>query len=120
DSAFRLYQPVSLRNKTMADVIIALLFLLSFPIHFIIKARPLGFFKNVIRVFFLKKTWIGYALPEKDLPPLKPGVLTSTGLPGFLNTLPDKSLHAADILYAKSFTILNDAKIIWLNYKLLS
>ena len=71
-------------------------------------------------MFLLKKTWIGYALPEKDLPSLRPGVLTSTGLPAFLNTLPDKSLRDADILYAKSFTILNDVKIIWLNYKLLS
>jgi GT2 family glycosyltransferase len=120
DSAFRLCQPVSLRNKAMADVIIAFLFLITFPLHFILKARPLVFFKNVISVFLLKKTWIGYALPEKDLPPLKPGVLTSTGLPVFLNTLPDRSLHAADILYARSFTILNDVKIIWLNYRLLS
>lgn len=120
DSDFRLYQAVSLRNKTMADVIIAFLFLVTFPLHFIIKARPLVFFKNVINVFLLKKTWIGYALSEKDLPPLKAGVLTSTGLPAFLNTLPDKSLQAADILYAKSFTIVNDVKIIWLNYKLLS
>ena len=120
DSAFRLSQPVSLRNKAMADVIIAFLFLITFPLHFILKARPLVFFKNVIGVFLLKKTWIGYALPEKDLPPLKPGVLTSTGLPVFLNTLPDKSLRAADILYARTFTISNDAKIIWLNYRLLS
>ena len=120
DSALRLYQTVSLRNKTLADVIIAFLFLITFPLHLILKARPFVFLKNVISVLLLKKTWIGYALPEKDLPSLKPGVLTSTGLPGFLNTLPDKSLHAADILYAKSFTILNDAKIIWLNYKLLS
>ena len=120
DSSFRLSQPVSLRNKTMADVIIAIFFLITFPIHFILKARPFIFFKNVLSVFLLKKTWIGYAFSEKDLPQLKPGVLTSTGLPGFLNTLPDKSLHAADILYAKSFTILNDAKIIWFNYKLLS
>lgn len=120
DSAFRLCQPVSLRNKTMADVIIASFFLITFPLHFILKARPFVFYKNVINVFLLKKTWIGYALSRKDLPPLKPGVLTSTGLPGLLNTLPDKSLHAADILYAKSFTIVNDAKIIWLNYKLLS
>ncbi|MEP6950064.1 MAG: glycosyltransferase [Ginsengibacter sp.] len=120
DSTFRLFSTVSLRNKTLSDVSIALLFLITFPLHFILNARPLIFFKNVISVLLLKKTWIGYALPEKDLPLLKPGILTSTGLPGFLNTLPDKSLYAADILYVKSFTIVNDAKIIWLNYKLLS
>ncbi|MEP6927791.1 MAG: glycosyltransferase [Ginsengibacter sp.] len=120
NSFFRLYDPVSLRNKTMTDVMIAFLFLITFPLHFILKARPFAFFKNVISVFLFRKTWIGYALQEKDLPPLKPGVLTSTGLPDYLNTLPDKSLNDADILYAKSFTLMNDAKIIWLNYKLLS
>ncbi len=106
DPVFRLAQPVSLRNKSMADVTIAFFFLITFPLHLILKARPFGFLKNVISVFLLKKTWIGYALDEKDLPPLKPGILTSTGLPGSLNTLPDKSLRDADISYAKSFSCL--------------
>jgi GT2 family glycosyltransferase len=117
---FRLNQRVNLRNKTMTDVTIAFLFIITFPLHLVIKSRPGRFFKNAFDVLLLQKTWIGYAIPEKDLPPLKPGVLTSTGLPVFLNTLPDKSLHDADILYARSFTILNDIEIIWLNYKLLS
>jgi len=120
DPDFRLYNPVSRRNKTLSDVIIALLFLITFPVHLIIKARPFYFFKNVISVLILQKTWIGYALPRKDLPPLKTGILTTTGLPPLLNTLPDKSLHEADISYARSFTIFNDARIVWLNYKLLS
>lgn len=120
DSGFRLTQPVSRRNKTLADVIIAFLFLITFPLHLIIKSRPLLFLENVLSVLFLEKTWIGYALQEKDLPGLKPGVLTTTGLPAALNTLPDKSLHATDTLYAKSFHILIDIKIVWLNYKLLS
>ncbi|MGH2646304.1 MAG: hypothetical protein ACRDE8_02010, partial [Ginsengibacter sp.] len=69
---------------------------------------------------FLRKTWIGYATQGKSLPPLKPGILTTTGLPASLNTLPDESLHSADTLYAKNFHILNDIKMVWLNYKLLS
>ncbi|MEO8765216.1 MAG: glycosyltransferase [Ginsengibacter sp.] len=120
DPAFRLSQPVNLRNKAMADVIIAFLFLITFPVHFILKARPVAFFKNVISVFLLNKTWIGYAGAEKDLPSLKPGILTTTGLPASLNSLPDPSLHDADIFYARSFSTVNDAKIIWLNYKMLS
>jgi GT2 family glycosyltransferase len=120
DSGFRLTQPVNRRNKTLADVIIAFLFLTTFPVHLIIKSRPVLFFKNALLVFLLKKTWVGYALYNKDLPMLKPGVLTTTGLPAALNTLPDESLQATDILYAKNFHILNDIKMVWLNYKLLS
>ena len=120
DSGFRLALPVNRRNKNLADVIIALFFLITFPVHLIIKSRPLLFFKNVFHVLFLRKTWIGYALLEKDLPVLKPGLLTTTGLPASLNTLPDESLYTTDLLYAKNFYILNDIKMVWLNYKLLS
>ncbi len=120
DSNFRLAQAVSRRNKILADIMIAIVFLLSFPLHFIIKKRPLRFFENVFNVLLLKKTWVGYALYEKELPSLKPGVITTTGLPATLNTLPQKSLYASDNLYAKSFHIFNDIKIIWLNYKFLS
>jgi GT2 family glycosyltransferase len=120
NSNFRLASPVSRRNKIMIDVLIAFSFIITFPVHLMIRPRPFSFFKNVFAVFFLKKTWIGYAVPHKNLPPLKEGVLTSTGLPAYLNTLPDKSLYAADVSYAKNFSILNDVKMIWLNYKLLS
>ncbi len=120
DYGFRLALPVNRRNKQLTDIGIAFLFLITFPVHLIFKPRRLLFFKNVLAVFLFKKTWIGYALQEKDLPVLKPGVLTPTGLPPSLNTLPDQSLEATDRLYAKNFHILNDIKIVWLNYKLLS
>ncbi|MEO8412094.1 MAG: glycosyltransferase [Ginsengibacter sp.] len=119
-SNFRLGQPVSRRNKILADIIIAFLFLISFPLHCIIKSRRLLFFKNVLSVLFLKKTWVGYALNEKNLPTLRPGILTTTGLPAAFNTLPDESLYKTDSLYAKNFYIFNDIKMVWLNYKLLS
>ena len=120
DPLFRLSMPVSKRNKYLTDVMIAFFFLITFPVHLIIKSNPLLFFKNVFIVLFLKKTWIGYALHEKDLPALKPGIITTTGLPASLNTLPDENLHATDLLYAKSFHIVNDIKMVWLSYKLLS
>ena len=120
DTFFRLALPVNRRNKNLADMIISLFFLISFPIHFLIKSKPLSFFKNVFSVLFLRKTWIGYAVCEKKLPPLKQGILTTTGLPARLNTLADESLYNTDILYAKNFHILNDIKMVWLNYKLLS
>jgi O-antigen biosynthesis protein len=120
DAGFRLALPVSQRNKNLADVIIAFLFLITFPVHFIIKSNPLLFFKNVFDVLLLRKTWIGYAVHGKNLPLLKQGILTTTGLPSSLNTLPDESLQTTDLLYAKNFHIINDIKMVWLNYKLLS
>ncbi len=117
---FRLAATVNRRNKSLMDVTIAAILILTFPIHFIIKKRPLRFFQNVFSVLLCKKTWVGYALSREELPLLKPGVLTTTGLPAALNTLSEKSLHTSDSLYAKGFHVLNDIKIIWLNYHFLS
>ncbi len=120
DTGFRLTHTITRRNKTLTDVIISFFFLVTFPIHFIIKRKPFLFFRNVFSVLFFQKTWVGYALVEKDLPVLKPGVLTTTGLPAILNTLPMESLHTTDGLYAQDFHFLKDIKIVWVNYKLLS
>ena len=120
EPAYRLGFPVQRRNKTLSDIILALFFLLTFPFHFIFKRNSLQFFSNVFQVLFRSKTWIGYALEEKDLPPIKKGILTSTGLPESLNTLSPKNLRAADVLYAKGFHYLKDLQLVWYNYKLLS
>ncbi|MEO8109987.1 MAG: glycosyltransferase family 2 protein [Ginsengibacter sp.] len=119
-SQYFLNNPVNRRSKSLIDFFIALFFLLTFPVHLIVKRKPFVFFKNAFAVLLLKKTWIGYALPEEHLPVLKDGILTSTGLPAYLNTLSQKSLHATDEVYARSFKYINDLKLIWANYKLLS
>ncbi|MEP7228990.1 MAG: glycosyltransferase [Ginsengibacter sp.] len=119
-SNYRLNLPVQRRSKNLVDLALAIFFLITFPLHFILKKRPFLFFRNNFEVLFRSKTWIGYALEEKDLPPLRKGVLTSTGLPANLNTLPVKNLHTSDILYAKGFHYLKDLKLVWSNYKLLS
>ena len=120
ESKFKLSKPVYRRNKRLADVLISSGFLITFPIHVIRKKSPIHFFGNVVSVLFLKKTWVGYAIEEKELPPIKPGILTTTGLPAFLNTLPEENLRNADLLYAKNFSLINDIKMIWLNNRLIS
>ncbi|MEO6288854.1 MAG: glycosyltransferase [Ginsengibacter sp.] len=117
---YQLGNPVSRRNKSLLDVTLAFFFIITFPVHFIFKKHPVSFFRNVFDVLIRRKTWIGYALEEIDLPPLKSGILTSTGLPATLNTLSKKNLRAADVTYAKRFNYLIDLRLLWFNYKLLS
>ncbi len=117
---YQLGNPVSRRNKSLLDVTLSFFFIITFPVHFIFKKHPGSFFRNVFDVLIRRKTWIGYALEEIDLPPLKKGILTSTGLPATLNTLSNKNLRAADVTYAKRFNYLIDLRLLWLNYKLLS
>lgn len=120
DSQYLLSNPVHRRSKVLIDFFLAFFFLLTFPVHFITKKSPIAFFKNVYAVLLQKKTWIGYAVQEKKLPSLKQGILTSTGLPFCLNTLPQKSLETIDEHYAQNFSYINDLRLIWTNYKFLS
>ncbi|MEP6597639.1 MAG: glycosyltransferase family 2 protein [Ginsengibacter sp.] len=119
-SNFKLASVVDKRNKQLSDLIIALIFIISFPVHLLLKKKPGLFFKNVSDVFLQRKTWVGYATTLKELPSLKPGVLSVTGIPDFMNTLPQESLTSADIWYAANYTVWHDIHLVWKNYKFLS
>jgi O-antigen biosynthesis protein len=111
--------PVNKRNKTLLDVTIAIIFLITFPIHFLMQKKPLQFFKNVFWVLAREKTWVGYAIAFDKLPVIKTGILTSTTLPAILNDLPVESLHLSDEWYATSYSASTDIKKIVRGYKYL-
>ena len=111
--------PANNRNKNIADVIISLLFILTFPVHIILQKKPLRFYENVFDTLFGKKTWVG-AAAEKGKHYLKSGVLTTTGMPPQQNTLPLKSLEASDKWYAADYSIWQDITIVFRGYKFLS
>ena len=120
DEDYRLGNVVYYRTKNLFDIAASSIFLLFFPLSFIFKKRPFLFFKNVFLVISGKKTWVGYACDKKDFPDLKPGIITTTGLPLLLNSLPQESLLIKDKLYAKHYHVINDIKLVWKNYQMLS
>ncbi|MEO6814332.1 MAG: glycosyltransferase [Ginsengibacter sp.] len=117
---YRLDDAVYRRSKYFFDLLLCLFFIITFPIHFILKKRPVTFFKNVFCVFFQKKTWVGYAAFENYLPEIKPGIITTTGLPHSLNHFPRETLCATDKIYAKNYHVFFDLKLIRKHYRLLS
>ena len=119
DKKNKLAFPISKRNKNFMDVLISISFIITFPVHLLLQKNPGRFFKNVFDIFSLKKTWVGYAFPENELPKIKNGVLTTTGLPSTLNTLPPESLIASDKWYAADYDVWEDVKIIRRSYKFL-
>jgi GT2 family glycosyltransferase len=119
DKIFRLALPVNKRNKNLVDVIISIILIITFPVHLFFQRNPISFFKNVFDVLFLRKTWVGYALPQNNLPPIKSGILTTTGLPGALNTLPAESLASSDKWYASDYEVWQDIGIIKRGYRYL-
>ena len=120
DKTNRLATPVNKRNKKITDVLISLLFILTFPVNILLQKNIWRFYKNVFDVLLLKKTWIGYACDKHNGLFLKKGILTTTGLPALQNTLPQQSLQASDKWYATDYTLWQDIKIIFRGYKFLS
>jgi O-antigen biosynthesis protein len=116
---YTITNPVNRRNKNLLDAALAIIFLLSFPVHLVLQKKPLRFFKNVFTVLLMQKTWIGYAAAGQ-LPAIKKGVLTSTTLPVQLNDLPVESLLLSDEWYATYYSAATDLKKIIRGYKYLS
>lgn len=119
DKKIRLSLPISRRNKNFVDVVISVSFIITFPVHLFTQKTPKKFFKNVFDTLLLTRTWVGYAFPNATLPKIKTGIVTTTGLPASLNTLPPESLIASDKWYAADYDVWDDVKIILRSYKFL-
>lgn len=113
ENGFNLSDPYRRRLKRLVDVMVSLLSLLIFPVHLILVKKPFRFFANCFAVLFAKKTWVGYAVDEKKLPPLRKAVLAGNGIPlSQLKQLPEENLAAIDHWYATGYEPLNDLKLI--------
>jgi hypothetical protein len=116
---YNIAKPINRRNKRLFDVVLAGIFILGFPVFIFLQKRPAGFYKNVFKVLAGKKTWVGYATEENDLPPIKKSVISSTSLPIKLNGLPNESLLKSDEWYATGYSALLDLKKISRGFKYL-
>lgn len=120
EKVFKLARPVNRRNKRLWDIAYALLFLATFPLHFIFQPKPFRFFSNIFSVLMGTKTWVGYCTFQQQLPLLKKGVITTTGLPAGMNHLSAENLAKTDYWYARDYHTNNDTRLIIKNYKKLS
>ncbi len=113
EKKFRLADPYNLRIKRLIDISLSLFFLFSFFVHVFIVKKPFAFLGNCFLVLFAKKTWVGYAVPGKRLPPLRKGVIATNGIPvNVKQQLPAESLQMVDEWYARDYTPAADWNII--------
>jgi O-antigen biosynthesis protein len=120
ENGFRIADPYLRRLKRLADVIVSLLAIISFPVHFIGVKKPLRFLANCFAVLFAQKTWVGYATIEKNLPRLRPGVIACNGIPLTIKQeLPAESLQMLDYWYAHDYEPAADMKLVLKRYKYL-
>jgi len=117
---FRLSNPLYRRAKRLLDVGFAIFFLITFPVHLILKRRPGVFIRNCLKVLFGKRTFVGYGSSFGNLPVLRPGLITSTGQPLKKINLPVQAVEQSDFLYAKNYSVFTDFGLIRHNYQALS
>jgi GT2 family glycosyltransferase len=118
ENGFNLADPYNRRLKRLFDLIVSVVGLLTFPVHFFFMKRPLNFLVNCFTVLFFKKTWVGYLMYEKKLPPLRKSVLSCHGSPASsIPTLSEENIHLLDYWYAKDYEPTTDFKIVWKNYR---
>lgn len=101
------------RNKRLLDLLISLLFLISSPLICWTVRNKAGFFKNSFAVLWGSKSWVGFAGNEKiktKLPQIKPGIVNPADK--FENELTEEKKLEIDMVYAKNYSILQDAEII--------
>jgi len=116
---YNITKPINRRNKRLLDIVVAIIFIISFPVQFFLQRKPVGFFKNVFFVLFGEKTWVGYTSNDSRFPRIRSGVITSTALPVQLNELPEESLIKTDEWYASEYSVLLDLQKIKSGYKYL-
>lgn len=118
ENGFRLSDPYYRRLKRLVDLSVAVIGLISFPIHLIGVKKPFHFFSNCFFVLLARKTWVGYASIEKILPPLRQCIIACNGISSSQkHELPDESLQLVDYWYARDYEPANDIRLIIKMYR---
>ncbi|MGQ0740266.1 MAG: glycosyltransferase family 2 protein [Bacteroidota bacterium] len=118
ENGFRLANPYNRRLKRLMDVSISLAAILTFPFQLFLVRKPFSFFRNCFSVLAARKTWVGYAVPAKNLPALRKGVMTGNGIPvSEKQQLPQESLQMMDYWYARDYDPAADLKLLWKVYR---
>lgn len=118
ENSFRLGIPYNRRLKRLIDIFISVSGIIAFPVHLFIIKKPFVFFANCFSVLLAQKTWIGYAVPEKNLPPLRPCIIACNGsVVAAGHSLPAESLQMVDYWYARDYEPSKDLKLIGRMYR---
>jgi O-antigen biosynthesis protein len=117
---YRLAQPSAKREKRITELVVALLLLITLPIHLFFVKNFIGLITNLLSVLSGKQTWVGYIGVAKELPVLPPGILGVNGLPHNLNRqMPAVTCHLLDARYALDYYYWLDLSLIRKGYRML-
>jgi len=118
ENGYKIANPYNRRIKRLIDVTSSVLFIISFPFHFVLVKRPASFLANCVKVLFARRTWIGYTINGSLLPKLRKGIIGCNGMPlDAIQQLPAESLQVVDYWYARDYEPADDLRLVWEHYK---
>ncbi len=104
-------RPENRRKKRLLDLVVSGIALLFFWILVWFQKNKLNFISNAFKVLFGIYSWVGYGKnPRKDLPAIRPSVLTPADILGVEAS--DERINKAFLNYSKDYRIENDLKIL--------
>lgn len=113
----------NIRNKRVFDILVSILLLIFSPFLLLFSKLTVNLINNSVCVLLGSKTWVGYlknsVVKNDHLPKIKDGILTPLDLKA-TKDFSESFIKNANRVYAKNFTIWNDAKILLKGFKHLS
>lgn len=122
EKKYRIGAAEAKRNKRIADLALALCFLLLYPVWSVSVKQKKGFLRHIMQVLRGRKTWVGYSrttAANAQLPAIKPAVIPPYILSddGYAPDQYNKE-HLAQ-QYARNYAALDDLRLTWLNLRFL-
>lgn len=114
--SYHLSEPYQQRMKRLVDLLVSMLILLCFPLHFLFHQKAGGLLKNAVQVFSGRRTWLGYAYGAEGLPFIKQGVISHLGNQPVFG---EEVLQKADKYYAKNYDWWNELLLVIRHYQAL-
>jgi len=112
--SYAIAQRYQQRMKRVIDLAMAILFLITMPLHLFLQPRFGTFLQNIFLVLVGKRTWVGYASVLNRLPAIKEGVVTFMGKHTVLST---DAQEQADHRYAKQYDWWEDVRLVIRYYR---
>jgi len=111
-------KPENKRKKRLYDLMASSVLLILSPVFIFFQKNKLNFIANCFKVWLGIYSWVGYGkAPRKDLPEIKPSVLTPADAQN--GGLSDDKINLLFLSYSKDYTIEKDVKIMWTSIRLL-
>ncbi|MBP7808246.1 MAG: glycosyltransferase [Bacteroidia bacterium] len=105
-------KPENRRKKRLFDLTASGLLLLFSPILFFIQKNKFNFIGNCFKVLLGIYSWVGYGkAPRKDLPAIKPSVLTPADVSK--TELQADKINLLFLSYSKDYSVEKDIKIVF-------